>query len=66
MIQQISKHIPKNKIFILGFSQEACLAVEVSTRFATKYGGIIAFTGGLIGKEIKKANIKEILRKSIY
>lgn len=54
LIDQIAKHIPRNQIFIGGFSQGACLALEVSTRFAAKYGGIIAFTGGLIGKKIEK------------
>lgn len=54
LIDQTAKHIPKNKIFIGGFSQGACLALEVSTRFAAKYGGIIALTGGLIGNKIEK------------
>lgn len=52
LIDQTARHIPKDKIYILGFSQGACLALEVSTRFATQYGGIIAFTGGLIGSNI--------------
>ena len=52
LIDQIANYIPKQKIFIAGFSQGACLALEVSTRFALKYAGIIAFTGGLIGKTI--------------
>lgn len=52
LIDQIAKHIPKEKIFIAGFSQGACMALEVTSRYALKYGGIIAFTGGLIGKTI--------------
>lgn len=54
LIDQTARHIPKNRIYILGFSQGACLALEVSTRFATKYGGIVAFTGGLIGSNINE------------
>jgi phospholipase/carboxylesterase len=42
---------PEN-IFILGFSQGACLTLEFSTRHAQRWGGVIAFTGGLIGEKI--------------
>lgn len=52
LIDQTAKYIPKQRIFIAGFSQGACLALEVATRFAVQYGGIIAFTGGLIGKTV--------------
>lgn len=55
LIDQTAKYIPKQRIFIAGFSQGACLALEVSTRFAEKYGGIVAFTGGLIGKTINES-----------
>lgn len=54
LINKISKHILKSHIYLMGFSQGACLALEVSARFATKYGGVIAFTGGLIGKKIRE------------
>lgn len=52
LIDQTAKYIHKEKIFLVGFSQGACLALEVATRFAVQYGGIIAFTGGLIGKTV--------------
>src|SRR5438128_392492 len=48
LIDEITKQIPKQELYILGFSQGACLALEVALRFAEKYGGVIAFTGGLI------------------
>ena len=41
--------IPHDKIVIMGFSQGACLASQFVARNATRYGGLIAFTGGLIG-----------------
>ncbi len=41
--------IPQDKIVIAGFSQGACLASEFVARNAANYGGLIAFTGGLIG-----------------
>jgi phospholipase/carboxylesterase len=44
--------IKEEQIYFLGFSQGACLTLEYTARRAKKYGGIIAFTGGLIGKEL--------------
>ena len=44
--------IPKEKIFILGFSQGACLASEFAARHPAKYAGVIALTGGLIGDSV--------------
>ena len=48
--------IANENIFFLGFSQGACLALEFATRNATRYGGIIAFSGGLIGDTIYLEN----------
>jgi phospholipase/carboxylesterase len=48
----------KEQIFILGFSQGACLTLEYTCRNAGRYGGIIAFTGGLIGQQLDLANYK--------
>ncbi|HVN04530.1 MAG TPA: dienelactone hydrolase family protein [Bryobacteraceae bacterium] len=41
--------VPRERIVIAGFSQGACLASEFTARNAARYGGLIAFTGGLIG-----------------
>jgi predicted esterase len=41
---------PEN-IVLLGFSQGACLALEFAARNAQRYGGVVAFSGGLIGPE---------------
>jgi phospholipase/carboxylesterase len=41
--------IPNEKILICGFSQGACLSSEFVARNPTRYAGLIAFTGGLIG-----------------
>ena len=46
--------IPKNRIYILGFSQGACLASQFVATNAGKYGGLIALSGGLIGNEIRE------------
>jgi phospholipase/carboxylesterase len=44
-----------DQVYILGFSQGASLTLEYCTRTAGKYGGIIAFTGGLIGRVLDPA-----------
>ena len=54
VIDETAKHIPKSKIYLMGFSQGAILSLEISARDATKYGGIIAFSGGLFGKTINE------------
>ncbi len=52
LIDEISKQISKDQIYLIGFSQGACLALETAARYATKYGAIVAFSGGLIGSTI--------------
>lgn len=41
--------IPTHRIILAGFSQGACLASEFMARNARRYGGLLAFSGGLIG-----------------
>lgn len=41
--------IPAEKIVLAGFSQGACLASEFVARNARPYGGLLAFSGGVIG-----------------
>lgn len=41
--------IPAERTVLLGFSQGACLSLEFSARNARRYGGVIGFSGGLIG-----------------
>jgi phospholipase/carboxylesterase len=45
----VAAGIPRDKVAIVGFSQGACLATEFVARNATRYGALVAFTGGLIG-----------------
>lgn len=52
------KGVPAEKIYFLGFSQGACLALEFVARNARPYGGVAAFTGGLIGDRIYAENYK--------
>lgn len=48
--------ITRDNIYFLGFSQGACLSLEFATRNASKFGGVVAFTGGLIGDLIYTQN----------
>ncbi|MGZ5191755.1 MAG: alpha/beta hydrolase [Flavisolibacter sp.] len=54
----ISKGIPTENIYFTGFSQGACLTLEFVSRNANKYGGVAAFTGGIIGDKIYNENYK--------
>ena len=51
-----SEGFTNDKIYFAGFSQGACLTLEFVTRNATRYGGVVAFTGGLIGEKINPEN----------
>jgi phospholipase/carboxylesterase len=53
LINEVNQHIAIVDIYILGFSQGACLALEATARYARPYGGIISFIGGLIGDKIE-------------
>ncbi|WP_026464331.1 alpha/beta hydrolase [Adhaeribacter aquaticus] len=44
--------ISSENIFLLGFSQGACLTSEYATRYAQKFGGLLIFTGGLVGQQL--------------
>jgi phospholipase/carboxylesterase len=44
--------IPTDRVLVAGFSQGACLASEFVARNPTRYGGLAALSGGLIGEAI--------------
>ncbi|SIR34577.1 alpha/beta hydrolase [Pontibacter lucknowensis] len=50
--------IASKDIYLLGFSQGACLTAEYATRHAQRFGGLLIFTGGLIGQELNTSNYK--------
>jgi phospholipase/carboxylesterase len=52
------KGVPTENIYFTGFSQGACLTLEFVARNAARYGGVVAFTGGLIGDKIYPENYK--------
>ncbi len=50
LVQQVvAAGIPSERIVLAGFSQGACLMSEYAVRHAARYGGVLAFSGGLIG-----------------
>lgn len=49
--QVVAAGVPVERIVLAGFSQGACLALEYAARNAQRYGGVIAFAGGLIGPD---------------
>jgi predicted esterase len=47
--------LPPERVVLLGFSQGACLTLEFAARNPRRYGGIIAYSGGLIGETLDPA-----------
>jgi phospholipase/carboxylesterase len=49
LAQAADADIPPERVMLLGFSQGACLASEYLARHTRRYGGLVGFSGGLIG-----------------
>lgn len=45
----IDAGVPQEHLILLGFSQGACLTAEFAFRNPGRYGGVIVYSGGLIG-----------------
>ena len=41
--------VPRSRVVLMGFSQGACLSAEFALRHASRFGGIVVFSGGAIG-----------------
>ena len=54
----IEKGKVPEQIYVMGFSQGACLSLEFTARNAQKFGGVVAFTGGLIGEKLEEEKYK--------
>ncbi|SFH13733.1 alpha/beta hydrolase [Pontibacter chinhatensis] len=50
--------IKSENLYFAGFSQGACLTSEYAARHAQKYGGLLVFTGGLIGQRLDESRYK--------
>ncbi len=52
LLAQISAEgVPLERVIVLGFSQGACLTLEYVARRARRYGGVVGWSGGLIGPD---------------
>jgi predicted esterase len=50
LVNDVVAHgVAKEQIVLLGFSQGACLTAEFAVRNAARFGGLLVFSGGLIG-----------------
>lgn len=57
VVEDLNKQgIETKDIYFLGFSQGACLTLEYVARHGQQYGGVMAFTGGLIGQRLTLSN----------
>lgn len=46
----VARGITTDHVILLGFSQGACLTSEFAVRHAARYGGVVAYSGGVIGE----------------
>src|SRR5438477_8560532 len=51
LVDEVAVRVPHERLVLLGFSQGACLMLEFAARHARRYGGLLAFSGGLIGPD---------------
>lgn len=54
VLEQLVQHVVrsgvrKDRIVLLGFSQGACLTSQFAVSHADRYGGVVLYSGGLIG-----------------
>jgi predicted esterase len=65
LVEQLNTHgIPSNKIVLAGFSQGACLASEFAARRGGRWGGLLVFSGGLIGQAVNAARYPNALAET--
>lgn len=63
----LEKGFSSDQIYFIGFSQGACLSLEYTSQNAKRYGGVIAFTGGLIGERLNPTKYKgDFLRTPVF
>ena len=41
--------VPQSRVVLLGFSQGACLTAEFAVRHASRLGGVVVLSGGVVG-----------------
>ena len=53
VLDLMNHNLAPEQIYIGGFSQGACLTAEFAARYPRRYAGLLIFSGGLIGPQIK-------------
>jgi phospholipase/carboxylesterase len=54
LVEKALDEVGRENLFLLGFSQGACLASEYMASNPGRYGGLMALSGGLIGEEVRE------------
>lgn len=54
-----SKHTPMKHIYLLGYSQGACMALDAGLTFSKKIGGIIGIKGHIIRDTFQSLKVKQ-------
>ncbi len=53
LVQRVEEiGIPAPRIFLVGFSQGGCVALEFAARNPRRYGGVVGLSSGLIGPDV--------------
>lgn len=56
LVEELALTISREQIYFVGFSQGACLMLDFLARNPSRYGGAVAFSGGLVGDRINEAD----------
>lgn len=54
LVERAAGSVGKENVYLLGFSQGACLASEYVASHPDRYGGLIVLSGGLIGEDVQE------------
>ncbi|MFB6115894.1 MAG: alpha/beta hydrolase [Candidatus Nanosalina sp.] len=54
MVEDAAEQVGVENVYLLGFSQGACLASEYVVSHPDRYGGLMVLSGGLIGEKVQK------------
>jgi predicted esterase len=51
LVAKVETTVPAGRLVLLGFSQGGCLTLEFAARHASRYGGVVGLSAGLIGPD---------------
>ena len=55
VLGEAARRVGRERVIVLGFSQGACLGLEFAARNPGRYGGLVGWSGGLIGPDGQQA-----------